>query len=154
MPTRLPQSLSLTGMGGLAALSATQWMRENIEDPEPVLAFALGVMPNLAAAFAMPLILASFVPTITRNPRTVSAHRTYLGILLFTALGLCGWELVQTQSDRFVFDVYDLLATGFGSCLAYLALGWHAKRFQASSESGAHQGEDSQMRTEGQRDTQ
>lgn len=114
----------MTGMGGLAALSATHWMRKNVSDPAPVLSFALGVMPNLAAAFAMPLILAGIVPRISSDPVTVSSRRAYLWMLLFTTFGLCGWELVQTRSDRFVFDVHDLLATGLGSFLAYLAFGW------------------------------
>jgi glycopeptide antibiotics resistance protein len=128
----------MTGMGGLAALSATHWMRENISDPAPILAFALGVLPNLAAAFAMPLILASFVPLISRMPIMVRSRRTYLWLLLFTMFGLCGWELVQTRSDRFVFDVYDILATGLGSFLAYLAFGWHASGLQVSNQSTDH----------------
>jgi glycopeptide antibiotics resistance protein len=137
----LPQRLSITGMGGLAALSATHWMRKNISDPAPVLAFALGVMPSLAAAFAMPLILASFVPRISRIPVTVSSRRAYSWILLFTTSGLCGWELVQTRSDRFVFDVHDILATGLGSFLAYLAFGWQASRFQVRNQAAAHRGD-------------
>ena len=126
MPMGLPQRLSITGMGGLAALSATHWLRKNVSDPAPILSFALGVMPNLAAAFAMPLILAGIVPRISRDPVTASSRRAYLWMLLFTTFGLCGWELVQTRSDRFVFDVHDLLATGLGSVLAYLAFDWHA----------------------------
>jgi len=141
MPTSLPQNLSITGMGGLAVLSATHWMRDNISDPAPVLAFALGVMPNLAAAFAMPLILASFVPLISRDPSSVSSRRRYLWILLFTAFGLCGWELIQKLNYRFVFDVYDILATGLGSFLAHLAFGWHARGFPVSNQSDAHRGE-------------
>jgi len=132
MQIGLPLRLSTTGIVGLAALSATHWMRENISDPPPLLAFALGVMPNLAAAFAMPLVLACFFPHTSGVPVTVKSRRTYLWILLFTALGLLGWELVQTRSERFVFDAYDILATGFGSILAYLAFGWHVRRFQVS----------------------
>jgi hypothetical protein len=68
MQIGLPLRLSTTGIVGLAALSATHWMRENISAPPPLLAFALGVMPNLAAAFAMPLVLASFFPTRQVSP--------------------------------------------------------------------------------------
>jgi hypothetical protein len=132
MQIGLPLRLSTTGMVGLAALSATHWMRENISDPIPVLAFSLGVMPSLAAAFGMPLVLASFVPHTSGTPVTVRSRRTYLSILLFTSLGLLGWELVQTRSERFVFDAYDILATGLGSFLAYLALGWHVRGFEVS----------------------
>jgi glycopeptide antibiotics resistance protein len=116
-------------------------MRENISDPPPVIAFALGVIPNLAAAFAMPLVLASFVPRTSAIPVTARSRRTYLWVLLFTAFGLCGWELLQTRSDRFVFDAYDILATGFGSFLAYFAFGWHASGFEVNSHEAPHRGE-------------
>ena len=130
MQFELPQRLSATGIIGLAALSATHWLRENVSDPGPVLSFVLGVMPNLAAAFAMPLILASFKPRTSHAPMTKVSRFTYFWVLSFTTLGLCGWELIQTRSDRFVFDIYDLLATGFGSILAYFAFAWHARTFE------------------------
>jgi hypothetical protein len=122
----LPQRLSITGMGGLAALSATHWMRDNILDPSPVLAFVLGVLPNLAAAFSMPLILASLVPLAWHTPDTAKGRRTYMWILAFTASGLCSWEFIQVRSNRFVFDANDIVATGLGSILASLAFRWHA----------------------------
>jgi len=130
MQHELSLRLSATGIIGLAALSATHWLRENAADPGPTLAFALGVMPNLAAAFAMPLVLASIAPRTSRAPITVASRLTYRWILSFTTLGLCGWELIQTRSDRFVFDIYDILATGIGSILAYIAFAWHARRFE------------------------
>lgn len=125
----LPSRLSAIGLIGLAALSATHWLRDNVNAPGPFQSFALGVMPNLAAAFAMPLILASF-RTHTSNTQTAkSSHLRFLGILMFTTLGLCGWEFVQARSNRFVFDVYDLFATVLGSALAYLAFSWNARSF-------------------------
>ena len=128
MKTPLPQRLSITGMAGLAALSATHWMRDNVLDPSPALAFVLGVLPNLAAAFAMPLILASLVLLSWHTPDTAKIRRTCVWVLLFTASGLCGWEFVQARSNRFVFDTNDLVATGLGSLLAYLAFRWQVDR--------------------------
>jgi hypothetical protein len=130
MKLELPYRLSATGMIGLAALSATHWLRENTTAPGPALSFVLGVMPNLAAAFAMPLILASFSPLSSRAPITRSSRLRYSWILLFTTLGLCGWEVMQTQSNRFVFDFYDVLATGFGSAFAYFAFSWHVRCYE------------------------
>lgn len=130
MEHELSLRLSATRIVGLAALSATHWLRENAADPGPVLAFALGIMPNLSAAFAMPLILASIAPRTSRAPITLASRLTYLSILSFTTLGLCGWELIQTRSDRFVFDTYDILATGIGSILAYFTFTWHARSFE------------------------
>lgn len=128
MKMPLKQRLSITGMAGLAALSATHWMRENVLDPSPVLAFALGVLPNLSAAFAMPLILASLVPASSAAPDPAQGRRTYRWILAFTTLGLCAWEFIQARSDQFVFDTNDLVATACGSGLAYLAFRWHVGR--------------------------
>jgi hypothetical protein len=130
MKLELSQRLSATGIIGLAALSATHWLRENVSDPGPVLAFVLGVMPSLAAALAMPLILASFSPRTSRAPITKASRTAYIWVLSFTTVGLWGWEFMQARSERFVFDVYDILATGAGSILAYIAFGWHARSFE------------------------
>ena len=46
---KLSPRLALTGMLCLAAVSATHWMRENVSEPGPILAYALGVMPNTLA---------------------------------------------------------------------------------------------------------
>jgi hypothetical protein len=133
----LPQRLSITGMVGLAALSATHWMRDNILDPSPALSFALGVLPNLAAAFAMPLILASLVQLSSHPPDTAKIHRTYWWILSFTAAGLCSWEFIQARSSRFVFDTDDLVATVFGSILAYVAFRWQVSRSRGRTHDAA-----------------
>ena len=127
----LPSRLSAIGLIGLAALSATHWLRDTLSAPGPFQSFTLGVMPNMAAAFAMPLILASFTTHTSSTQTATSSRLRFLGILMFTTLGLCGWEFVQTRSNRFVFDVYDLLATVLGSALAYLAFCWNARRFDA-----------------------
>jgi len=95
---QLPQRLSITGMGGLAA------------------------------AFSMPLILASFVPVSWHTPDASKFHRTYLWILVFTASGLCSWVFMQVRSHRSVFDANDIVATVFGSILAYLAFRWNVSR--------------------------
>jgi hypothetical protein len=141
MKLEFPSRLSATGMIGLAALSATHWLRENTSDPGPILSSVLGVMPNLAAAFAMPLILASFSPHTSRTPITNGSRLRYAWVLIFTTSGLCGWELIQTQSYRFVFDVYDIVATGLGSALAYFAFSWHARTFEAKEYETIRRGE-------------
>lgn len=124
--------LSAIGMIGLAALSATHELRDRMTEPEPLLALSLGVMPNLAAAFGMPLILASFMTPAAGLPDASACHRAFRRVLAFTTLGLCGWELAQTTNPRFVFDVADLIATGLGSALAYLAFTWQLRRARAA----------------------
>lgn len=128
MQLELPQRLSITGIAGLVALSVTHWLRANVHDPAPALSFVLGCMPNLAAAFAMPLIMATFTARTSKPPITQVSRRAYLGVLAFTTLGLLGWELVQTRSARFVFDVNDIAATFVGAVLAFFAYGWLVRR--------------------------
>jgi hypothetical protein len=139
-PLELPQRLSTTGIIGLAALSATHWLRENVSAPGPALVLVLGVMPNLAAAFAMPLILASFSPRTSGAPTGEGSRMAFLWLLAFTTCGLWGWELIQTRSERFVFDAYDILATGCGSILAYVAYGWHTRSVAAKERRTALRG--------------
>lgn len=129
MQFELPHRLSATGMIGLAALSATHWLRANLTYPGPIIRFALDVMPNLAAAFAMPLILASFRPSTSQSPITPASRLAYNWLLAFTTIGLCGWEIIQIRNSNFVFDINDILATGLGSILAYLAFTAHVKLF-------------------------
>lgn len=125
MHFKLSERLAATGIAGLAALTAAQWLRDTVTDPGPITAFTLGVLPNLTAAFAMPLILASFSDRTSGTPVSPAIRLAYIRVLLFTTSGLCGWELMQTQMQGFVFDVYDLFATGLGSMLAYRAFVWH-----------------------------
>jgi hypothetical protein len=129
MRIALPTALSLAGVLGLALLSGTHWARESIPHPGGALAFALGVLPNLAAAFAMPLILASFLPSISGKPPSENARRKFVLLLSFTTLGLCSWELIQTFSQRFYFDLNDLAATLAGAVLAF---GTHARLCQGA----------------------
>lgn len=119
MRINLSTRLSLAGMLGLALLSATHWARAAIPYPSTSVAFALGVLPNLAAAIAMPLILTSMLPSIAGPRPTKSARRHFHFLLLFTTLGLCTWELIQTRSSSFVFDINDIGATVVGAVFAF-----------------------------------
>jgi thiol:disulfide interchange protein len=140
-PQTISQRLALTGMGGLAVLTGTQWLREQVRDPAPAVGFALGVMPNLAAAFAMPLVLASFFPGIARVPITGRSRHSFTRLLGFTLLGLGAWEFIQTRSEQFVFDLNDLVATVLGSLFAYGAFAWHARGVRLDDDAGRYHGE-------------
>lgn len=137
MRAALSTRLSLAGILGLVLLSGTHWAREAISNPGAPLAFALGVLPNLAAAFAMPLILASFLPSISDASPSTSTRRRFVLLLAFTTLGLCAWELIQTLSSRFYFDLNDLAATVIGATLAFGTYSWQGKaRSKASAADG------------------
>lgn len=111
--------LALAGMAGLAVLSATDWARGAGLHPGAVLGFLLGVLPNLAAGYAMPLIVASMVGAAPAEREEFPDARRFMRTCAFTTLGLWSWEFIQARSPRFVFDVNDLVATGVGAALAY-----------------------------------
>jgi hypothetical protein len=110
--------LALAGIAGLAALTASQWLRVTLEAPGPMLSAALGVLPSLTAAFAMPLVVASWLPGVARSPPTATSWRRFGLVLAATTAGLLGWECVQAASVRLVFDVADLAATVVGALAA------------------------------------
>ena len=119
--------LSLMGMLGLALLSSTQWARENISSNNSLFLFFLGVSPNIAAGYAMPLILASFVQKIVKNENKGEAHKIYLFVSAFTTFGLIAWEFIQVNSKNLYFDTNDIIATFVGTFLAYISYRWLTK---------------------------
>lgn len=116
--------LSAMGMFGLALLSSTQWARENMSSTNTLFQFFLGVSPNIAAGYAMPLILASFVPKVVKNENKSEAHKIYLFVSTFTTLGLIVWEFIQVNSKNLYFDRNDIVATFIGTFLAYISYLW------------------------------
>ncbi len=119
--------LSLMGMLGLALLSSTQWARENISSNNSLFLFFLGVSPNIAAGYAMPLILASFVQKMVKNENKGEAHKIYLFVSAFTTFGLIAWEFIQVNSKNLYFDTNDIIATFVGTFLAYISYRWLTK---------------------------
>jgi hypothetical protein len=118
--------LSAVGMLGLALLSSTQWARENISGNNYLFQFFLGVSPNIAAGYAMPLILASFIPKVVKNDQKSEAHKIYLFVSAFTSLGLIVWEFIQINSENLHFDTNDIVATFIGTILATSSYLWLA----------------------------
>lgn len=118
--------LSLTGMIGLALLTSTQWARQNIFSTNILFQLFLGVSPNIAAGYAMPLIFASFIEKIAKNENKNEAHKFYLLVSAFTTLGLIVWEFIQIDSKNLYFDTNDIIATFIGTFLAYVSYLWLA----------------------------
>ncbi len=115
------QKLVLSGMVGLALLSGTHQLRETLPAPERLVRYVLDIMPNFAAAIALPLVLAGLVPRIAGARETGKARRDFGGLLAFTTSGLVAWEFLQRGSRTLVFDVHDLIATVVGAATAFLA---------------------------------
>lgn len=119
--------LAAMGMLGLALLSSTQWARENTAIDNAVFQFLLGISPNIAAGYAMPLILSSFIPKMAKPENKSEAHGIYLFVSAFTTFGLIAWEFIQVNSKNLYFDYNDIGATLAGTLLAYLSYLWLVK---------------------------
>lgn len=119
--------MSAMGMLGLALLNSTHWARENISSNNSLFQFFLGVSPNIAAGYAMPLILSSFVPKVVKNENKSEAHKIYLFVSAFTTFGLIVWEFIQVDSKNLYFDINDIVATFIGTLLAYISYQWLTK---------------------------
>lgn len=126
----------MMGMLGLALLNLTHWARENVSNDTNLLQFVLGVLPNIAAGYAMPLILGGFFPKIVENKNKKEAHKMYLLTLVFTTFGLMVWEFIQFNSDTLYFDLNDIAATFIGAFLAYISYVWLVKRKTANTHDG------------------
>jgi hypothetical protein len=110
----------LVGIGALGVLSIVHWGREVPYDWPDVVLYLMGVLPNLAAAIAIPFVLLSI--WADRKPAAATyrdARRTFVGLTLFAAVGLIAWEFVQQSSRTLVFDPNDIGATVLG-----LGVGW------------------------------
>jgi glycopeptide antibiotics resistance protein len=119
--------LAAMGMIGLALLNVTQWARVNISVSNSLFQFLLGVLPNVAAGYAMPLILASFMPKVVKNTNKGEARKVFFFVSIFTTLGLIVWEFIQIDSKNLYFDINDIVATFIGVLLAFLVYVWLSK---------------------------
>jgi glycopeptide antibiotics resistance protein len=89
--------------------------------------FLLGVSPNVAAGYAMPLILASFVPKVVKNTNNGESRKVFSFVSALTTLGLIVWEFIQIDSKNLYFDINDIVATFIGVLLAFLVYLWLSK---------------------------
>ena len=119
--------LSAMGIIGLALLNVTQWARVNISVSNSLFQFLLGIMPNVAAGYAMPLILASFVPKVVKNTNKGESRKVFSFVSTLTTLGLIVWEFIQIDSKNLYFDINDIVATFGGVSLAFLVYLWLSK---------------------------
>ena len=116
---KLSMRYGLVGIFALGVLSLVHWSRKSQYDGPAAADFLIGVLPNLAAAIAIPFVLLS----IWSEQRPVTTYRaarqTFFLLTLFAGLGLIAWEFVQRSSRTLVFDLYDMGATILG-----LGAGW------------------------------
>ncbi len=111
--------LSLVGIGALALLSAVHWAREQQFEGPPLLLHLLGVLPNFAAAIAIPFVVLGMWLESSPVSSSMALRKRFIGITLAAGAGLILWEFGQQLSRALFFDPDDLVATLVG-----LAVGW------------------------------
>lgn len=108
----------LIGIGALAVLSLGHWIRARTGGGPDAYLYVLGVLPNVAAAVAIPFVFLSIWADQNPSASYPAARRWFAGAALVTGAGLVAWELVQQTSRKLVFDPHDLGATAAGLVLA------------------------------------
>lgn len=95
----------------------------------------LGVLPNAAAAVAIPFVLTGMWAEVARTDDPVSCRRAFYALLVCSTAALVIWEFVQQGSGSLVFDRHDIGATIAGSVAA---LGLFRVAFAAASADHAN----------------
>ena len=104
----------------MGALSLVHWGRTlQYEWPEIVL-YLMGVLPNVAAAIAIPFVLLGIWADQKPAATDQAARRSFVILTLVAGVGLIAWEFIQRSSRSLFFDYHDIAATIFGLVVAWL----------------------------------
>ncbi|MFM7626766.1 MAG: hypothetical protein ACKO7G_09925 [Gammaproteobacteria bacterium] len=107
------------GIGALALLSAVHWARAQHFQGPPLLLYLLGVLPNFAAAIAIPYVALGLWLESSPAASRAALRQRFMWLTLFAGVGLFLWEFGQRWSSGLFFDPDDLVATSVG-----LVVGW------------------------------
>ncbi|MFM9934859.1 MAG: hypothetical protein ACKVOL_01530 [Novosphingobium sp.] len=108
---KLSTRFGLVGLGGLALLTAVQWIRQQDLHPGRVGSYLIGVGPNFAAAIAITFVLLGAWLDQTPADDAQDIVRRFRVCAAISCSGLIAWECVQMFSRALVFDWRDVLAT-------------------------------------------
>jgi len=109
----------LVGIGALGALSLVQWGRKLQYDGAEIVLYLMGVLPNVAAAIAIPFVLLSIWADQNPSATYAAARRRFVVVALVAAVALIAWEFLQPSSRTLVFDPHDIGATILGLGVGY-----------------------------------
>ena len=115
---KLSTRYGLVGIGALALLSTVHWLRELHAVWPPIGSYLIGVMPNVAAAIAVPFVFIGIWADQRPNAAPATLWRSFLAALNISFAGLIAWELSQLGPKGLVFDENDLAATLVGTMVA------------------------------------
>jgi len=117
---QLSTRYGLVGIGALGALSLVHWGRKLQFDAPEIVLYLMGVLPNVAAAIAIPFVLLSIWADQKPAATYQGARRRIVVLTLVAGIGLIAWEYIQQSSSSLFFDYHDIAATIFGLALAWL----------------------------------
>ena len=115
---KLSTRYGLVGLGGLTLLTVGHWVREVSSNGAPASIYILGVLPNIAAAIAIPFVFMGIFADQRKDASLRSIRNWFFASVFVSCAGLFGWEFIQRTGDRLVFDTDDLIATLIGSVLS------------------------------------
>ncbi len=111
--------LVLSGMG---LVILTRLARPHLEHAPDCVVFVFGVLPNFAAAFALPFAMIVFLIQFLRFKAVEEKPSRYFTWSLAAAfLGLAAWEYIQLVVWGYAFDKNDIMATAAGCVCAAAA---------------------------------
>lgn len=117
---QLSTRFGLVGVGGLALLTAVQWVRQQHLQLDPFGAYLIGVSPNFAAAIAITFVLLSAWLDQAPGASGLVVRLRFQVSAVISGAGLIGWEFVQMFSRTLVFDWQDVFATLAGIAVSVL----------------------------------
>ncbi len=128
----------LVGVGALAVLTLVHQARGWGIDGGAGYLYLVGVLPNVAAAVAIPFVIMGIWADQNPAASRTAAHRWFLWLTLLAGSGLIAWEFVQQDSRRLVFDPHDIGATIAGLVLGYFLFMIVTRRSSGQSDSIAN----------------
>lgn len=117
---KLSTRYGLVGIGTLGALSLVHWGRTLQYEAPEIVPYLLGVLPNVAAAIAIPFVLLSIWADQKPTATYQGARRSFVILTLGAGVALIAWEFTQQSSRSLFFDYHDIAATIFGLVVAWL----------------------------------
>jgi len=129
---KLSTRYAVVGLAALGVLSLVHWVRGLPYRGGGIPAYLIGVLPNVAAALAIPFVLLSIWAEQRREVTPAAARQFFVRLTLVTGVGLIGWEFLQQGSRRLVFDEHDIGATLVGLLLGWMIFRWLTSRSLAA----------------------
>lgn len=110
---------AITGIGALGVLSLVHWARAHRVGGPPIVQELMGVLPNAAAAVAIPFVLLAWWEN-ERRPTSAARRRALVWLTGLSGVGLVLWEFGQRSSRALFFDPGDIVATLVGLAVVWV----------------------------------